>query len=276
MRRIAMTGGAGHVATLLRGFLCTEVEHLRLIDVRRAEELRPNESFVEADLADAEAMKGALAGMDGVIHLGGIAQESDIEAILRANALGTFNVYEAARANGVQRIVFASSNHASGFYPRSETITPLDPARPDSRYGLSKCFGELLAGLYYDTAGIRTLSIRIGNAGTYPNSERSAAIWISARDLAQLVRIGLTHPDIAAAVVYGVSRTDANWWKDDLAWRLGYRPQDNPRDHLRLENPTEGAIAAYFQGGGFCEGDHDGKIRLRDRDGLAVRAEAPR
>ena len=269
-----MTGGAGHIATLLRGFLCAEVEHLRLVDIRPVEDLAANESFVEADLADADAMKRALAGIDGVIHLGGIARESDIEAILRVNALGTYNVYEAARSNGVERVVFASSNHATGFYPRSETITPLDPSRPDSRYGLSKCFGELVAGFYYDTAGIRTLSIRIGNAETYPNSERSAAIWISARDLLQLVRIGLTHPGIAAAVVYGVSRTDANWWKDDLAWRLGYRPQDNPRDHLRIEKPVEGTVAAHFQGGGFCEGDHDGTLRRRDRDGLVVKPEA--
>ncbi|PDT81238.1 NAD(P)-dependent oxidoreductase [Sinorhizobium sp. BJ1] len=274
MKRIAMTGGAGHIATQLRGLLCPDVEHLRLIDISPVEDLADNESFVKADLADADLMKRALADMDGVIHLGGIAQESDIASILRVNALGTYNVYEAARANGVERVVFASSNHATGFYARSETITPPDPCRPDSRYGLSKCFGELVAGFYYDTAGIRTLSIRIGNAETYPNSERSAAIWISARDLAQLIQIGLNHPDIAAAIVYGVSRTDATWWKDDLAWRLGYRPEDNPRDHLRIEKPAEGTIAAYFQGGGFCEGEHDGKLRLRDRDGLVVKSEA--
>jgi uronate dehydrogenase len=128
----------------------------------------------------------------------------------------------------------------------------------------------LLAGLYYDTAGIRTLSIRIGNAGDHPVSERTAAIWISARDLAQLITIGLTHPDIAAAVVYGVSRTEAAWWDNSVAYRLGYAPQDHSRDHLRIESGEESNVAAHFQGGGFCDGDHDETIRMRDRDGLMV------
>ncbi|MFB9949327.1 NAD-dependent epimerase/dehydratase family protein [Rhizobium puerariae] len=272
MKRIAMTGGAGHIASQLRAFLCPEAEHLRLIDLKAPGNLAANESFLEADLADARAMREALEGMDGVIHLGGIPREAEIGDILRTNVLGTHNLYEAARANGVSRVVFASSNHATGFHPRSRTITPLDVPRPDSRYGLSKCWGELVAGLYYDTAGIRTLSIRIGNAATYPTSERSAAIWISGRDLWQLVKIGLTHPDIAAAVVYGMSRTDAGWWRDELAERLGYRPQDDAREHLRIEQANEGAVAAFFQGGGFCEPDHDGQIRLRDGDGLVVPA----
>ncbi|MBP1843225.1 uronate dehydrogenase [Rhizobium petrolearium] len=275
MRRIAMTGGAGHIASQLRTFLCPDVEHLRLIDLKAPESLASNESFFEADLSDADALRRALEGMDGIIHLGGIPREGEIDDVLRVNVLGTYNLYEAARANGVGRMVFASSNHATGFYPRSQTISPLDIPRPDSRYGLSKCWGELMAGLYYDTAGIRTLSIRIGNAGVYPNSERSAAIWISARDLWQLVKIGLTHPDIAAAVVYGMSRTDANWWRDELAERLGYRPEDNARDHLRIERANESEVAAFFQGGGFCEPDHDGQIRLRDRDGLVVPSGAP-
>ncbi|MGK6312335.1 NAD-dependent epimerase/dehydratase family protein [Neorhizobium sp. DT-125] len=274
MKRIAITGGAGHIASQLRGFLCPEVEHLRLIDVRPATNLASNESFFEGDLADTGAMLAALEGMDGVVHLGGLPREAAIGDMLRTNVLGTYNLYEAARANGVGRIVFASSNHATGFYPRSRTITPLDIARPDTRYGLSKCWGEMVAGFYYDKAGIRTLSIRIGNAAAYPNSERSAAIWISARDLFQLVKIGLIHPDIAAAVVYGVSRTDAGWWRDELAERLGYRPQDNVRDHLRLEQANEGAVAAFFQGGSFCESDHDGQIRLRDENGLVIPAGA--
>jgi len=274
LKRIAITGGAGHIASQLRGFLCPEAEHLRLIDLRPANNLASNESFFEGDLADATAMRAALQGMEGVIHLGGIPREAEIGDMLRTNVLGTYNLYEAARENGIDRVVFASSNHATGFYPRSQTITPLDIARPDTRYGLSKCWGELVAGFYYDKAGIRTLSIRIGNAGAYPNSERSAAIWISARDLFQLVKIGLTHPDIAAAVVYGVSRTDARWWRDETAERLGYEPQDHTRDHLRPKPTRESAVAAFFQGGGFCDPEHDGQIRLRDEYGLAVPAGA--
>ena len=276
MKRIAITGGAGNIGTQLRGFLRAEAEHIRLIDVRPATDLASNESFFEGDIADAGAMHAALEGMDSVIHLAGLPREFDIDAMLETNVRGTYNLFEAARANGTGRVVFASSNHATGFYPRTETVTPLDVPRPDTRYGLSKCWGEMVAGFYYDKAGIRTLSIRIGNAGPYPNSERAAAIWISPRDLFQLVRIGLTHPDIAAAVVYGMSRNDAGWWKDELAERLGYRPQDHTRDHLRLEPVTESPAAAFFQGGAFCDPDHDGIIRLRDENGLVSSGEAKR
>ncbi|RUM20640.1 NAD(P)-dependent oxidoreductase [Rhizobium vallis] len=268
MRRIAVTGAAGRVGTLLRPLLRPDVEHLRLIDIHEPAELAENESFVQADLANLDEATAALNGIDGVIHLAGIASGIDMNAILQANVLGTYNLYEAARINGVERMVYASSNHTTGFYPRGEVVSPLDPMRPDSPYGLSKCWGELVAGLYYDTSGIRTLSIRIGNAGTYPNSERAIAIWISARDLAQLVRIGLTHPLIAATVVYGVSDADEKWWDNDLATRLGYLPQDRPRDHARIEQVAEGQVALTFQGGGFCEYNHDGDIRMRDAEGL--------
>jgi len=276
LKRIAITGGAGNIATQLRGFMRSEVEHIRLIDIRPAADLASNESYFEGDLADAGAMHAALEGMDSVIHLGGLPREFDIAHMTPTNILGTYNVYEAARANGTNRVVFASSNHATGFYPRSQTITPLDIPRPDTRYGLSKCWGEMVAGFYYDKAGIRTLSIRIGNAGPYPNSERAAAIWISPRDLYQLVKIGLTHPDIAAAVVYGMSKNDAGWWKDELAERLGYRPQDFTRDHLKLEPVEESQVASFFQGGGFCDPEHDGTIRLRDENGLVLSGEATR
>ncbi|CAK12487.1 putative dehydratase/epimerase [Rhizobium johnstonii 3841] len=269
MKRVAVTGAAGRVGTLLRPLLRSHFEHLSLIDLQEPDELGENENFVRADFTKLDEATAALKDIDGVIHLAGIASGTDMNAILHANVLGTYNLYEAARINKVQRVVYASSNHATGFYPRGQLVSPLDPMRPDSPYGLSKCWGELVAGLYYDTSGIRSLSIRIGNAGTYPNSERSIAIWISARDLAQLVRIGLSHPLIAATVVYGVSDTEEKWWENDLATRLGYQPQDRPRDHALIEEGSEGPVALAFQGGGFCEINHDGTIRMRDADGLA-------
>jgi uronate dehydrogenase len=140
--------------------------------------------------------------------------------------------------------------------------------RPDSLYGLTKCWSELVAGLYYDKAGIRSLVIRIGNAMERPTARRSLIIWISARDLAQLVMIGFTHPDIDCTTVYGVSKGGGEWWDNSVAERLGYRPVDVIRDFATPEAFRDDTgplpeIREFFQGGGMCTSDHDGQLRIR-------------
>ena len=126
-----------------------------------------------------------VAGVDGIIHLGGISGENTWENILQGNIVGLYNVFEAARRAGVKRIVMATSNHAVGFYPRAQTIDHQVVPRPDSRYGVSKAFSEALASLYADKHGIGFLCTRIGNFGT--EADRQPA----ARDLDQPARL---HP----------------------------------------------------------------------------------
>jgi hypothetical protein len=120
----------------------------------------------------------------------------------------------------------ATSNHAVGFYPRSQTINHRVVPRPDSRYGVSKAFSEALASLYADKHGIGFLCTRIGNFGTKPIDSRRLSIWISPRDYTQLVRIGLEHPDIRFEIVYGVSNNKRSWYDNSNAYRLGYKPQE--------------------------------------------------
>jgi uronate dehydrogenase len=228
--------------------------------------LAPNERSVICDITDLDALTRALDGADAVVHLAGYPDEQPIAEILRVNGLGTWNIYEAARTCGIGRVVFASSNHVTGFYPRDQRIDPDMPMRPDGTYGLSKCLGELIAGLYWDRAGIRSLSIRIGNAMAPPTTRRGLFIWISARDLAQLVRIGLTHDQIEATVVYGVSAREGGWWDNARAEALGYRPQDRIEamaDPGARRSPPEHLLAETFQGGVFCTLDHDGTPRRR-------------
>ena len=108
-------------------------------------------------------MHGLLEGVDAVVHMGGVSTEQAWNAILDANIRGLVHLYEAARAHGTRRIVFASSNHVTGFYRQDQVISPRDPIRPDGFYGLSKAFGEGLAQLYWDRFGIETASLRIGS-----------------------------------------------------------------------------------------------------------------
>jgi uronate dehydrogenase len=266
--RIAITGGAGNVGTALRRVLSARFAAVRIIDIVEPADLLPNESFVAADMSDLGQLTSALAGIDGVIHLAGLRSESDLTRTLHINVLGASNLYEAARSNGVGRIVLGSSNHAMGFYRRDEKIGSYDQMRPDTLYGLSKCWAELTGGLYYDKAGIRTLSIRIGNAQERPTTPRSLEIWISAGDLAQLCVIGLTHPDIDCTVVYGVSAGGGSWYDNSEAERLGYQPADRISDFATPESRTPQVVelpdvSETFQGGPFCAWGHDGVARHR-------------
>ncbi|MGN6101469.1 MAG: NAD-dependent epimerase/dehydratase family protein [Devosia sp.] len=268
--RIAITGGAGRVGTALRQVLAPRCRAIRVIDRVPPSALAANEDAVEVDIAHLDDLASALEGIDGIVHLAGFPNDigHSVEEMLYVNVLGASNVYEAARRAGVGRVVLGSSNHAVGFYPRATRIDGDVPMRPDGLYGLTKCWAELTAGLYYDKCGIRTLVVRIGNAQAQPTTPRSLEIWLSPGDLAQLVVIGMTHPDIDCTTVYGVSAGGGSWYDNSVAARLGFAPRDTITDFATPEafrpQPFElPEIAEYFQGGPFCERDHDGVLRAR-------------
>ncbi len=262
MKTILMTGAAGGVGRFLRGELAGRYA-LRLSDVKPIADLGEGETFVQADLTDLDALAKAAEGTDGIIHLGGFSVEGPWEEILQANIIGGRNLYEAARLSGVERVIFASSNHAVGFYRRDQTIGVEVTPRPDSRYGVSKVFGEAMGALYADKYGLRVLAIRIGNVERKPIDVRRLAIWISPRDLAQLVSIGMEHPDLRFEVVYGMSDNARAWWDNANALRLGYTPQDRSEDFaeevLREHSQDTGdPLADAHQGGTFVSIEEGG------------------
>ena len=193
-------------------------------------------------------------GVDAIVHLGGYSVEGPWDDILQANIVGCYNVFEAARRNGVRRVLFATSNHAVGFYRRDETIDHRVYPKPDSRYGVSKVFGEALGSLYADKYGSEVFCVRIGNVAERPIDKRRLAIWLSPRDLAQLVKIGIEHSDIRFEIVYGVSGNSRSWYNNANAFRLGYRPEDDSEVYVAeiLAAEKQGdARAESFQGGSF-------------------------
>ena len=262
MKRVLITGAAGNIGTRLRTELSGIYPVLRLSDVAAMSPAGNGEEVVPCDLRDAAAVGDLLRDVDGVIHLGGISGEAPFPEIMEANILGLYNLFEATRQAGTRRIVFASSNHAVGFYRRTQTVDHSAPLRPDSRYGLSKAFGEGLASLYADKHGLEIMCIRIGNANDAPLDARRLAIWISYRDLAQLCRIGLETPELHFEVVYGQSDNARSWWNNRNADRLGYRPQDSAEDHVRAAmdaqaNLPPDPVGDEFQGGTFCSEEFD-------------------
>ena len=254
MKTILITGAAGDVGTHLRRELAGKYV-LKVSDLRSLKKINKEEKSVRADISKFSDALRITKGVDAVVHLGGYSVEGPWEALLNANIIGCYNVFEAARRNGVKRIIFPTSNHATGFYRRDDTIDHRVYPKPDSRYGVSKVFGEALGSLYADKYGMEVFCMRIGNVNPVPIDKRRLSIWFSPRDLAQLVTIGIEHPDIRFEVVYGVSRNKRSWYDNANAYRLGYKPQDDAESYAKevmaREKPGGDPIAETYQGGTF-------------------------
>lgn len=263
--RVLLTGARGGVGTMVRPYLRQRYDELVLSDREPIDDIQGNERFIAAELDDPAALAGACAGIDGIIHLGGYSVEGPWEAIHAANIVGCWNLFEAARSAGVKRVVFASSNHAMGFYRRRDRIGVDEPVRPDSRYGISKAFGEAVGAFYADKHGLRVLSIRIGNVAPRPVDKRRLSIWIHPEDLVQLCAIGLEHPELHHAIVYGESLNERSWWDNRSAYRLGYAPVHRAEDFAaealaaQAELPAD-PIGDQFQGGAFCSMEFAGDL----------------
>ena len=256
--KILLTGAAGGLGQALRERLKANCDVLRLSDRVAFSEVGADEEMVLADLSDADAVSAMVQGVDAIIHLGGVSVEGPFGPILQANILGVYNLYEAARKHGVKRVVFASSNHVTGFYRQSETITANDPARPDGLYGVSKAFGEDLSRLYFDRYGIETACVRIGSSFPEPRDRRMLASWLSFDDLHRLITACLTTPVLGHTIIFGMSDNAVTWWDNAKARHVGYVPQDSSdvfRDavYARTEAPDLSDPAVQFQGGGFVK-----------------------
>jgi uronate dehydrogenase len=222
---IAITGAAGVVGTALRPELAALGYASVLIDRSPLHDLAPGERAVQADVRDVPALAAALAGCAGVLHLASCTTDAPWPQQVALSVEGTISLFEAARAVGVGRVVYASSHHVVGFHPRGRPIGSAAVLLPDSRYGVGKAFGESVAALYACKFGLQCLAIRIGNVNTRPIDRRRLGNWISPRDLASLVAIGLEHPDILFDVVYGVSDATGRDYDNTRAFALGYAPQ---------------------------------------------------
>jgi len=255
-KRLLLTGAAGALGRELRPRLKRHCEVLRLSDIADLGSAGAGEELVPAALERAEAVLRLLEGVDAVVHLGGISVEGPFEPILQANIVGVYNLYEAARQQRVKRIVFASSNHVTGFYRQDEVIDPRAPMRPDSYYGISKAFGENLSRFYFDRYAIETVCLRIGSSFPEPKDRRMLATWLSYDDLERLVVASLTAPVVGHSVVYGMSDNTTTWWDNTSAAHLGYRPKDSSEPYRAAAEARQPELdrhdpAVVYQGGGF-------------------------
>ena len=227
VKKIVLTGAAGRLGGYLRKPLAAKCETLVSTDIAPlTDSLIKEESFVQADLADYAKMAEIIKGADMVVHFGGHPDEKRFEDILHANIIGCYNIWQAAHEAGVRRIVYASSIHAVGLHPKTTAINIHTPHRPDSYYGLAKCFAEDMAKLYWDKKGLEAVCLRILSCANVTNS-RALGSWLSYDDLIHLVERAVDTPTTGFAVIYGVSNNDRSPVDNTGASFLGYRPRDN-------------------------------------------------
>ena len=241
MKKIVLTGAAGRLGGYLREPLTKMCDELVSTDLKpKPDTLFTGESYIEADLADYQAMFEIIDGADMVVHFGGHPDEYPFEDILHSNIVGCYNIWQAAHKAGVRRIVYASSIHAVGMYPKTIAIDSDTPHRPDSYYGLAKCFAEDMAKLYWDKKGLETVCLRILSCATVTNA-RALGSWLSYNDLIHLVERAIDTPVTGFTVIYGVSNNERSPVDNSKASFLGYRPTDNAEqfaEQILAEAPT--------------------------------------
>jgi dTDP-4-dehydrorhamnose reductase len=246
--RWVITGAAGNIGSALRSALLERHAVLVSTDIRAITPSDPQESVAAVDLADLEALVDLFAGADGVVHLGGIADEADFHDLAEANIVGTYHVLEAARRAGVPRVVYASSNRLTGSYRAGDRVTADMPPRPDGFYGVSKVAGEALCRLYADKFGISTISLRIGSYEEQPGSAREQRTWLSPADAIRAFVAAMTTTE-HTAVFYAVSANTDGWWDLRAGEAVGFVPQDDaaahgPREPVDDDVPQGGTYAS--------------------------------
>ena len=254
--RILLTGAAGGLGQILRETLQAHAAVVRSSDISPMASSRgAHDEVINCNLADKAGVEALVKDVEAIVHLGGISVERPFEEILDANIRGTFHIYEAARKHGIKRVVFASSNHVTGFYPQDAELDAHSLRRPDGYYALSKSYGEDLATFYFHRYGIETVSLRIGSSFPEPRNLRMLSTWLSYQDLDHLVERALLASDVGHSVVYGVSANRDLWWNNRHAAHLEFAPQDSSekfRPQIEQQpKPAADDPNSLFQGGAF-------------------------
>ena len=245
-KRVLITGASGLVGSVLRESLADRYEFSGV-------DLRPIDGFdsLTANMTDLDAIQPAFEGKDVVIDLAANpSQFSPWDVVYENNIPSTYNALEAARRAGVKRLIFASSNHATGMYENDhpysaivsgnyEEIDPLSipyvttdmPIRPDGSYGIAKAFGEATGRYFSDEYGLSVICLRIGtlNKESRPLNVRQFATLLTHRDLCHLVERCIEAPDdVKFAIFYGVSDNKWRFWDiNNSQETIGYNPRDN-------------------------------------------------
>ncbi|MEU7754157.1 NAD(P)-dependent oxidoreductase [Micromonospora sp. NPDC049101] len=254
---VVVTGAAGRIGSAVCQHLRDEVRQLVLVDRVPVQPQSPTERAIRLDLADLDAVVAALEAADAVVHLAGLPDEAPLADLLDTNVLGTYHVLEAARRQKVGRVVVASSNRVTGFYPVGQVVGPDAPVRPDGFYGVSKVAIEALGRMYADKFGLSVVCLRIGSFEEEPTEARYLATWLSPRDGVGFIRAAITAPDVHFVTAYAVSANTRAFWDTAAGAQLGYLPVDDAESYAaRVPGSDTPIDAAAFQGGTYTSAEY--------------------
>ncbi len=265
LKRVLITGAAGRIGAALREGLRGKYAQLRLVDTQPIQDLKEGEEFMQVDIADMDAVEKMMEGVDAVVHMAASVSSRGWETMFEPNFIGTYNIYEAARRQGVRRVVYASSIHAHGYYRRDQKVGPDSQPRPDSVYGVSKIFGEAFGRMYADKHGMEVVALRIASFQPIPTTARHLGTWLSHRDCVQLVERALEAPGIHFEVVYGTSNNTRQLYNDPGRSKIGYVPVDNSEDYaaqVLATSPVEAEpeLERTFHGAMYTSKDFTGNL----------------
>ncbi len=263
MQHILITGAAGRIGSVLRAGLRRADRTLHLLDIKNLGRASDGEELVQGDATDLLVVKEAMRGIDSVVHLAAYPLEADWSTVFPLNYLLTYNVFEAARATGVKRIVFASSIQAVGFHPLARKLDDATPLRPSGFYGVSKGFGECLASLYADKFGLSVACLRIASFEERPLDERMLVTWLSHEDGVHLFDRCIDADHYHFIRVYGVSNNDRAMVDNAHVDWLGYRPSSNAErfaDKVLAKGAALGPLARITHGGDPTDLDFAGSL----------------
>lgn len=261
MKKLVLTGAAGRLGSYLRepmSKMCDELVSTDIVDDIGT--LYPGETYAKGDLASLDDMMRVLDGADMVVHMGAYADEGPFEKLLGPNFVGAYNIWEAAYQRGLKRVVYGSSIHAVGMHPKTDFIDTEVRHRPDTFYGLAKCFAEDLGSMYWDKRGLESVHMRILSCAQVTNA-RALGSWLSYADLIQLVQRCIETPTTGFSVVYGVSDNDRAPVDNAKASFLGYRPNDNAEQFAPAILAETGSLDPQDPGN-MCQGGPFAAVEL--------------
>ena len=260
-KKLVLTGAAGRLGSYLREPLAAMCEELVSSDIAEdIGKLYDGERYQKADLASYDEVAALMEGADMVVHFGAIVDEKPFMELLGPNFVGSYNVWEAAYQAGARRVVYASSIHAVGMHKKADFIGIDAPHKPDTFYGLAKCFTEDLGSMYWDKRQLESVHLRILSAAQVNNS-RALGSWLSYDDLIQLVTRAVDTPSVGFSVIYGVSNNDRAPVDNSKASFLGYRPKDNAEQFAEKVLAEEGPVD-ITDPGQMCHGGPFAKVDL--------------